>query len=357
VNPKVTFIVPCYKLAHLLPECINSILSQTYDDFEVLIMDDASPDNTPEVAASFNDPRVKHIRNNPNLGHLKNYNHGIGLSRGEYVWLISADDRLRSPQVLERYVKLMDRHPQMGYVFCRGVGLENGKETGILKWGDCGEGDRVWSGRKFLVELLETNKVIAASGMVRMQCYKNITVFPLDLPYAGDWYLWCIFAFHCDVGYLAEPMVSYRLHELSMTNTLTRRHRIEDNLAVRWRMKGLAQQAGDVVLEQQCLESIARHYAFCATSHAFQTSEYALTPAEWAESLENSTRDESTRCFIRARIFVGIGNGYYRQSDALQAAHYYRLALEQDGSMFKVRVKNALARMGGFGLLVSRMFV
>ncbi len=122
-------------------------------------------------------------------------------------------------------------------------------------------------------------------------------------------------------------------------------------------MKGLAQQAGDVVLEQQCLESIARHYTFCATSHAFQTSEYALTPAEWAESLENNTRDESTRCFIRARVFVGIGNGYYRQSDTLQAAHYYHLALEQDGSMFKVRVKNALARMGGFGLLVSRMFV
>src|SRR5208283_2490112 len=77
--PTVSFIVPCYKLAHLLPNCVHSILMQTYRDFEVLIMDDCSPDATPQVAQSFQDPRVKHIRNDPNLGHLRNYNHGIGL--------------------------------------------------------------------------------------------------------------------------------------------------------------------------------------------------------------------------------------------------------------------------------------
>src|SRR5579862_9390224 len=117
MNPKVSFVVPCYKLAHLLPECIQSILSQTYKDFEILIMDDKSPDNTPEVARSFGDERVKHIRNEPNLGHLRNYNKGIGLSRGEHVWLISADDRLRCNYVLQRYVDLMDAHPNVGYIF------------------------------------------------------------------------------------------------------------------------------------------------------------------------------------------------------------------------------------------------
>jgi glycosyltransferase involved in cell wall biosynthesis len=51
MDPKVSFLVPCYKLAHFLGDCVNSILAQTYGDFEVLIMDDCSPDNTPEVAA------------------------------------------------------------------------------------------------------------------------------------------------------------------------------------------------------------------------------------------------------------------------------------------------------------------
>src|ERR1700754_1046169 len=101
-NPKVTFFVPCYNLAHLLPECINSILAQTYGDFEVLIMDDCSPDNTAEVARSFRDPRVQHVRNPENLGHLKNYNKAIAMARGAYIWLISADDKLRTPYVLER---------------------------------------------------------------------------------------------------------------------------------------------------------------------------------------------------------------------------------------------------------------
>ena len=79
--PKVSFIVPCYKLAHLLPECVGSILAQTHEDFEILIMDDSSPDNTSEVARSFGDTRVVHMRNKVNLGHLRNYNEGIELSR------------------------------------------------------------------------------------------------------------------------------------------------------------------------------------------------------------------------------------------------------------------------------------
>ena len=100
MDPKVTFIVPCYNLAHVLPECVNSILSQSFSDFEVLIMDDCSPDNTPEVARSFSDARVRHVRNEKNQRHLANYNKGIKLAKGEYVWLISADDRLRKPYVL-----------------------------------------------------------------------------------------------------------------------------------------------------------------------------------------------------------------------------------------------------------------
>ena len=103
-TPTVTFVVPCYKLAHLLPECINSILSQSFRDLEILIMDDCSPDNTADTARSFQDSRVRYIRNDQNLGHLRNYNNGIALARGKYIWLISADDYLRRPYVLENYV-------------------------------------------------------------------------------------------------------------------------------------------------------------------------------------------------------------------------------------------------------------
>lgn len=68
----MSFVVPCYKLAHLLAECVSLILAQTFEDFEVLIMDDCSPDNTMEVATSFRDRRVRYVRNDRNVGHLRN---------------------------------------------------------------------------------------------------------------------------------------------------------------------------------------------------------------------------------------------------------------------------------------------
>ena len=93
--PRVSVIMTAYQDFRFIDAAVRSILAQTYTDFEILIMDDCSPDNTPEIAASFRDDRVKHVRNNPNLGHLKNYNKGIQMARGKYVWLISADDYLR----------------------------------------------------------------------------------------------------------------------------------------------------------------------------------------------------------------------------------------------------------------------
>src|SRR6266851_3547325 len=144
--PLVSFVVPCYKLAHLLPQCIESILGQTYRDFEILIMDNCSPDNTPEVAASFNDPRVKHIRNETNIGHVRNFNKGITMARGKYVWLVSADDWLRSPDVLRRYVDVMERNPGVGYVFCRAIEVQGSKQVKVLQWTNCGPQDRIWDG-------------------------------------------------------------------------------------------------------------------------------------------------------------------------------------------------------------------
>jgi glycosyltransferase involved in cell wall biosynthesis len=97
-------------------------------------MDDCSPDNTSEVAQSFQDPRVKHIRNDPNLGHLCNYNKGIALARGKYIWLISADDYLFCDYVLEKYVDLLDEHPNVGYTFCPAVSTGSDVDKGLKDW-------------------------------------------------------------------------------------------------------------------------------------------------------------------------------------------------------------------------------
>src|SRR6266550_8913150 len=135
----VSFIVPCYNYAHFLRECVSSILRQSYPQFEILIMDDQSPDNTPEVAGAFGDARVIHVRNERNLGLVSNVNKGLGLARGEFVWAISPDDNLRNPHALERFVGFIDRHPDVGFVFSPVVHIRKGKEGGSrLKYAEYG---------------------------------------------------------------------------------------------------------------------------------------------------------------------------------------------------------------------------
>jgi glycosyltransferase involved in cell wall biosynthesis len=264
MDPKVTFVVPCYKLAHLLSECVTSILNQSFTDLEVLVMDDCSPDNTPEVAASFADRRVKHIRNPRNLGHLQNYNKGIAAARGKYVWLISADDTLRRPCALERYVQLLEAHPNVGYVFSPAVRLREGQEWGTLGYSICSHKDEIFDGRQWLARLIQRNRIVAASAMTRKECYEKLGAFPLNLPWNGDWYLWCLFALYSDVGYFAEPTVCYREHDLNITRTLLREalpHCTSADMAMSWIIKPLAERAGHFCVAEQCVRSAARQCA------------------------------------------------------------------------------------------------
>jgi glycosyltransferase involved in cell wall biosynthesis len=349
MTPAVSFIVPCYKLGHLLGECIDSILSQSYGNFEVLIMDDCSPDNTAEVARSFQDPRVKHIRNEPNLGHLRNYNKGISLARGKYIWLISADDYLRKPYILRRYVDLLDVRPNVGYAICAGYGVNKGVETELLgyytAWGDR---DRIIPGHVMLKRLLRSNFVLVASGMARRECYTNISYFPLDMPWCGDWYLWCLFALHFDVAYFAEPMVCYRQHDLSMTNSLWQNSALaccEEEAAVPWGLKRKADEIGALKVSKECLDALGEVYARNIARKRHGVSE-SLTIEQFEESLRKNCKSETERTRVRTRVCAGLGNEYYWQAQLAMAKQYYRMALERDPWIFSIYLKRFLLSLG-----------
>ena len=334
-TPNVSFIVPCYKLAHLLPDCVNSILSQTYDNFEVLIMDDCSPDNTAEVAQSFQDPRVIHIRNDPNLGHLQNYNKGISMSRGKYVWLISADDYLRRPYVLEKYVGLMDKHPNIGYVFCPGFGVRDGIETRLLgRFSIHRDHDRIITSHVMLKKLLQGNFVLTPSGMVRRECYEKITFFPLNMPWAGDWYLWSLFALFNDVGYFAEPMLCYREHhEHSMTYDRLR-NSLDDNaaeeIAISWDIRLKAKEGGYSQLEKICLDGVAQTYARVIASERYRESSFFMNFEFLEESLRKHATSETERDWIRAQVYASVGDEYYWQGDLASTKKFYQRAIVKE---------------------------
>jgi glycosyltransferase involved in cell wall biosynthesis len=349
MSPHVTFLVPCYKLGNYLKECVDSILAQSYTDFEVLILDDCSPDNTPEVARSFQDPRVQHVRNETNLGHLRNYNKGIGLAKGQYIWLISADDRLRRPYVLQQYVELMDRHPAVGYVFCPAVCLEGGTEKEVFEWTMGMKKSAIVNGRRFLSRLLVSNTVATPSILVRKECYEKVSLFPLDLPYAGDWYLWCLFALHYDVAYIADPMVNYRLHEQSVTNALTGRHRMTDNLSVRWRIKRAVEALGLRNLARQCRESLVNHYSYCLAEKRFQAATYGATFEEFEKMLEDNVKSAAEKKKFLSRVYAGFADGCYRYGQSAEALRFYLRALGHDIWMPTVWAKILLLQMGSAG--------
>ncbi|HEX7287872.1 MAG TPA: glycosyltransferase [Candidatus Angelobacter sp.] len=355
--PQVSFIVPCYKLGHLLGECVNSILSQTYEDFEILIMDDCSPDNTSEVAKSFADPRVIHVRNEPNLGHLKNYNKGIRMARGKYIWLISADDRLRRDYVLERYVRLMEDHPEVGYSFCAGYAMNDHEETGILPFSVYRQQDGIFPGRTFLLDLLKGNFVLAASGMARKECYEKVSYFPEDMPYGGDWYLWCIYALHYDVAFFAEPMVNYRVHDLAMSTVLSKsdmRKIFHDIIELPTRMRREGDRIGDARIVARCRETVIRQFGECLSSKEIRDRKSRITLNEFEEALSRFTSSREEQQEIRRRVFCLAADRLCWQQDLHESAAMYRRALAIKPFTPEVWLKLALLKSGTLGARVRQ---
>jgi glycosyltransferase involved in cell wall biosynthesis len=127
-TPKVTVFMPVYNGETHLRDCINSILRQTYTDFEYLIIDDGSTDASVEVVGYFSDPRIRLIQNAKNMGIARTRNRGFELAQGEYVAFVDCDD-ICAPDRLEMQVQFMDIHPKVG--FC-GTWVQDIDEEGKL---------------------------------------------------------------------------------------------------------------------------------------------------------------------------------------------------------------------------------
>lgn len=115
--PKVSVVIPTYNYAHFLPEAVQSVLAQTFPNFELIIVDDGSTDNTPEVAKRFlGDPRVRYVRQE-NRGLSAARNTGIREARGKYVAFLDPDD-LWLPEKLEKQVALVEKDVDIALAYC-----------------------------------------------------------------------------------------------------------------------------------------------------------------------------------------------------------------------------------------------
>lgn len=115
-RPAVSVVMPAYNLAKFVGQSIESVLSQTYGDFELVIIDNGSTDNTADVIRSYKDERIKFLKVPSNLGPSLAVNIAIGHSTGKYVALLAADDYW-TPEKLARQTAYLDSHPDTGAVF------------------------------------------------------------------------------------------------------------------------------------------------------------------------------------------------------------------------------------------------
>jgi glycosyltransferase involved in cell wall biosynthesis len=358
MHPLVSLVVPCFKMAQLLPQCVNSILGQDYQDFEVLIMDNCSPDRTPEVAQSFNDPRVRYIRNETNLGHIRNFNKGITLTRGKYVWVVMADDMLRSSRVLGRFVDVMERNPSVGLVFCRSIELHGGKETGVGRWADWGDEDRIWNGRTFFLRLIEGNRIVASSVFVRKECYPKAGPYQPELPFAADWYICCLIAMNYDVAYLSEPMVRCRFHEDSLTSSYSRDYAricIGDELSVLRRLGHEAELSGSPSLRYACEAALIRR-AVRLLGAGLKNEKPGMSRADFEAILEERITNSEDEDEIRASVYTDLADEQFWEAEYGPAAQFYRLALSARPGRVKTLGKYLLLRTGVVGICVRQIF-
>lgn len=229
-------MVPSYNYAHFLDEAIQSVMAQTYTDFELIIVDNRSTDNTAEVVQKYlTDSRVSFVVNEQNLGLVGNWNKCLELAQGEYIKFLCADDKFH-PQVLEKLVPVMDAHPSVALaatynqIFGGNETVRKQRYTGLIKgrfaWETLvKEGARNWLNNPSAVMFRKT--ACEAAGKFNSRLL-NMTdkEYYARLLYNGDCYV------------IPEVLVYIRVHE-NAVSTVSNKNPIEGTLETYWFFQGI----------------------------------------------------------------------------------------------------------------------
>ncbi len=212
--PKVSVIIPCYNHAHYLEAALASALCQSYTDWEAIVVDDGSTDDTAETAETFFGKfpqRQWKLVKQANGGLASARNAGVKHAAGEYILPLDADDML-SPVYLERTVPLLDDDPRLGYVYV------------VV---DCfGEEHRTWTGGAFDFRKLLENNMMACSTLFRKKAWEEAGGYNPNMKFGfEDWNLWVGMGEKGWFGkFLQEPLFLYRKHGASMLKDTYAKH-------------------------------------------------------------------------------------------------------------------------------------
>lgn len=202
---KVSIIMGIYNCGNTLPEAIDSILAQTYTDWELVMCDDGSADNTLSVAENYrhNYPeKIKLLRNEKNLGLNKTLNRCLAAASGVYIARMDGDD-ISMPERLEKEVAFLDAYPEYAIVSCPMIYFDEN--------GDWGQGKSIAFPEKN--DFVKGTPFCHAPCMVRADAFKVVGGYSEDRRTlrAEDYHLWfCMYAAGCRGANLSEPLYKMR---------------------------------------------------------------------------------------------------------------------------------------------------
>ncbi len=210
-------VVPCYNYGRFLPDCVDSVLGQSGVQVRVTVVDDASTDDSAQVARRIvdADPRVRLIRHETNAGHIATYNDGLAQVDSDYVVLLSADDLL-APGALARAGALLEAHPSVGLAYGRPrdfQGAPPGFRPRAVDWS-------LWQGSRWIeLQFKRGNSALfSPEAVVRTSVQHAVGYYDPRQPHAGDVDMWLRIASVSDVGHVNGPDHAFRrVHGAAMS--------------------------------------------------------------------------------------------------------------------------------------------
>lgn len=234
----ISVIVPNYSHAKFLKERVDSILNQTFQDFELIILDDCSTDNSKDIIESYRSKsNVSIYFNKKNSGSpFKQWKKGIELAKGKYIWIAESDDFAEST-FLETMLQILEKGHGLGY--CRSKDVDqNGIEKSTFYWADGLDSER-WKNdfendgidevKKYLVY---RNTIPNASACVFEKKFAPLNSGFEKMRYCGDWLFWIKLLENTTLGYISEELSSFRHHEGSTRNKKNERQELKKKLEI-----------------------------------------------------------------------------------------------------------------------------
>ncbi len=226
--PRVSVLLTCYNHMRFLPEALASVRQQTFQDYEIIAIDDGSTDGTREWLQQQQD--IKRVFNDKNIGTYASLNLGLQSSTGEFVAILNDDD-VWLPKKLERQLDLFAAHPKIGLVHTGGYFIDGEGHT--LEGSPLGFAFPRFATGDVLLGLVYENKIIASASLTRRECFQKLGSFNESYFGSGDWEMWFRVAEEYHVGFVDETLTLYRVHGDNASKKLDRIW-VDDQMLREW---------------------------------------------------------------------------------------------------------------------------